>query len=85
MAGKPLDRKSRALTARLLVLSDILHQSGRQPPLPREPPIQRDALHHHLHSRHAALAPKITAVLQHMADEGRIQQIAEEVEADFQE
>ena len=50
-----------------------------------EPPIQRDPLFHYLHKKHAALVPKITAALQEMADEGLIQRITEEVDADFSE
>ncbi len=48
-----------------------------------EPPLQLDFLYHHLHSKHAALVPKITVVLQEMADEGLIQRITEEAEAEF--
>ena len=48
-----------------------------------EPPIQRDPLFHYLHKKHATIVPKMTAVLQEMADEGRIQSITEEVEAEF--
>ncbi len=48
-----------------------------------EPPIHLEVLYHTLHKKHAALVPKITAVLQEMTDEGLIQRITEEVEADF--
>ena len=47
-----------------------------------EPPLQRDALYHYLHSKHAALVPKLTVALQEMADEGLIQRIREKVEAE---
>ncbi len=46
------------------------------------PPIQRDNLYHYLHSKHAALVPKITAVLQEMEEEGLIQRIKEELETE---
>ncbi len=48
-----------------------------------EPPLKQSFLHHCLHNRHEELVPKITAVLQEMTDEGRIQSITEEVEAEF--
>ena len=47
-----------------------------------EPPLQRDALYHYLHNKHAALVPKIAVALQEMADEGLIQRIREKVEAE---
>ena len=47
-----------------------------------QPPIQRDNLYHYLHSKHAALVPKITAVLQEMEEEGLIQRIKEELETE---
>ena len=48
-----------------------------------DPPLQREALYHYLHSKHAEIVPKITAVLQEMEKEGLIQRIKEEVEANF--
>ncbi len=48
-----------------------------------EPPLQRDALFHYLHNKHAELVPKLTVALQEMADEGLIQRIREKVEAEF--
>ncbi len=47
-----------------------------------EPPLQRDALYHYLHTKHAELVPKITAVLQEMEEEGLLQRIKEEFEAE---
>ena len=48
-----------------------------------EPPLQRDAIYHYLNNSHLELVPKITAVLKAMEEEGLIQRITEETEAEF--
>jgi len=45
---------------------------------PLDPPVESFPLFHYLHVHHRALLPKITAVLEQMAQEGRIQQIRED-------
>ena len=44
-----------------------------------EPPVASIILYHYLHQRHAALLPKITAVLRKMESEGRIKAIREQM------
>ncbi len=48
-----------------------------------EPPLQRDTIYHYLNNSHLELVPKITAVLKAMEEEGLIQRITEETEAEF--
>lgn len=44
-----------------------------------EPSLQQVPVYHYLHKKHEALIPKITAVLQTMADNGKFQPITERV------
>ena len=44
-----------------------------------EPPVASINLYHYLHQRHAALLPKITAMLRKMESEGRIKAIREQM------
>jgi polar amino acid transport system substrate-binding protein len=48
-----------------------------------EPPIHTAYLYHYLHSKHADLVPKITAVLKTMAAIGEIQTIREQAEVEI--
>jgi polar amino acid transport system substrate-binding protein len=47
-----------------------------------EPPINSHNLYHYLHTKHAALVPKITAVLKAMEANGDIQKIHEQIRAE---
>ncbi len=49
---------------------------------PNGPPLQTFQLYHHLAERHAALVPKLTAVLESMKRKGRLKEIREQVIAE---
>ncbi|MGE4504325.1 MAG: substrate-binding periplasmic protein [Desulfovibrionaceae bacterium] len=55
--------------------NDAIHSCG--------PPLKTMQLYHYLQKRHAALVPKITAVLRAMTDSGRIEEIREEALAEL--
>jgi polar amino acid transport system substrate-binding protein len=46
---------------------------------PLDPPVESFPMFHYLHIHHRDLVPKLTAVLQQMAQEGRIREIREDV------
>ena len=81
----PRDLGMDVLKSMMVLGSDVINLNTLQGIKVLEPPLYRDFLYHHLHSKHAELVPKITAALQEMADEKLIRHITEEVEAEFLE